>query len=151
MTMAHRNLDQWYKDKISNGTLEVMPFFILILSCIIFANSTYNLFINYANSEVQKPTEVCVFFVVTHISGPFGEKQFTLTDSKGHVLCVSACQDSLLMNVITIDSSKKHNKKAAYELQILCVFEKRRKGVASQLSSSFFQYIASYASLCYGT
>ena len=55
--------------------------------------------------------------------------------------------DSLLMNVITIDSSKRHNKKAAYELQILCVFEKRRKGVASQLSSSFFQYIASYASL----
>ena len=53
---------------------------------------------------------------------------------------MSACQDSFLMNVITIDSSKKHNKKAAYELQILCVFEKRRKGVASQLSSSFFQY-----------
>ena len=51
---------------------------------------------------------------------------------------MSACQDSLLMNVITIDNSKKHNKKAAYELQILCVFEKRRKGVASQLSSSFF-------------
>ena len=72
-------------------------------------------FQKHANSEVQKPTDDCVFRWRTS----YGQN-FTLTGSKGHrlwfviggfrfVLYVSVFQGSLLVIVIMIDGSEKRN------------------------------------------
>ena len=41
---------------------------------------------NHANSEVQKPTDDCVFAAVSYLNGPLRRQNFTLTGSKGHGL-----------------------------------------------------------------
>ena len=38
------------------------------------------------NSEVQKPTDVCIFSAVNHLSGPLRKQKFTSMGSKGHGL-----------------------------------------------------------------
>ena len=42
--------------------------------------------LKHANSEVQKPTDDCVFAAVNHPNGPLRKKNFTLTGSKGQGL-----------------------------------------------------------------
>ena len=46
----------------------------------------YCAFHKHANSEVQKPTDDCVFAAVNHLNGPLRKQNFTLTGSKGHGL-----------------------------------------------------------------
>ena len=52
--------------------------------CEIFSLSTYCAFHKHANSEVQKPTDDCVFAAINHLNGPLRTQNFTLTGSKGH-------------------------------------------------------------------
>ena len=63
---------------------------------------------------------IAFFAAVNHLNGPLREQNFTLTDSKGpglwfviggfrSVLYVSVFQGSLLVIVIMIDGSEKHN------------------------------------------
>ena len=46
----------------------------------------YCAFHKHANSEVQKPTDDCVFAAVNHLNGPLRKQNFTLTGSKGQGL-----------------------------------------------------------------
>ena len=52
------------------------------------ARMTYCAFQKHANSEVQKPTDVCsVFFAAAnHLNGPLRKQNFTLMGSKGQGL-----------------------------------------------------------------
>ena len=66
-----------------------------------YHHEIYCAFHKHANSEVQKPTDDCVFFdAVNHLNGPLRKLHFTFKGSKGHgfwfviggfrsVLCVS--------------------------------------------------------------
>ena len=45
-------------------------------------NHCYCAFHKHANSEVQKPTDVCIF----HLSGALRKQKFTSMGSKGHGL-----------------------------------------------------------------
>ena len=50
-----------------------------------YHHEIYCAFHKHANSEVQKPTDDCVFFyAVNHLNGPIRKQYFTLTGSKGH-------------------------------------------------------------------
>ena len=51
-----------------------------------FARQVYCAFRKHANSEVQKPTDDCVFAAVNHLNGPLRKQNFTLTGSKTHGL-----------------------------------------------------------------
>ena len=93
----------------------------------------YSAFHKHANSEVQKPTDDCVFRCVDHLNGPLRKQNFTLTGSKGHgswfviggfgsVLCVSVFQGLLLVLVITIDGSEKRNCEGGFwTLEFACL------------------------------
>ena len=63
---------------------------------------------------------IAFFTAVNHLKEPLRKQNFTLTGSKGHglrcviggfrsLLCVSVFQGSLLVIIIMIDGSKKHD------------------------------------------
>ena len=85
--------------------------------------------------EFRNQPTIAFFAAVNHLNGPLRKQNFTLTGSKGQglwfviggfrsVLCVSVFQGSLLVIVIMIDGSDKHNCEGGFwTLEFACLWK----------------------------
>ena len=85
--------------------------------------------------KFKSQLKIAFFTAVNYLNEPLGKQNFTLTGSKGHgvwfviggfwsVLCVSVFQGSLLVIVIMIDGSEKHNSEGGvWTLELACLWK----------------------------